>query len=186
MGHNRREEIIACARDLFGEQGLSKTSVRNVTDRLGVTRTLFYHYFADKDALVSAVLDDYVDDFLEALSLWNDEYRTGDVEYALEGAVKLLRTVVFENGAFRRALASSENASLYIMFVNRVADGLSRAFADSSQSGYGALRGVNIKHVRETFYVLITGITGYVRSNPDADDEMLKDIIAQTLHIERP
>lgn len=184
MDRNRRKEIVECARDLFEEQGLAKTSVRNITDRIGVTRTLFYHYFPDRDALVLAVLDSYVEDFLEALNIWNEGRRKGDVEDALDGVVRLLRTVVFENGSFRRALASNENASLYIEFLNRVAENLSRAFIETTMAN-GALKGSGIVYVEETFYVLIVGISGYMRSHPDADDEMLKDIIAQTLHLNR-
>ena len=57
---------MAAARTLYEERGLSKTSVQDITDRVGVTRSLFYHYFADKEAVTSAVLDDYVADFIEA------------------------------------------------------------------------------------------------------------------------
>ena len=39
----RRLEIIAAARELYEEKGLSKTSVQDITNRVGVTRTLFYH-----------------------------------------------------------------------------------------------------------------------------------------------
>ena len=59
----RRAEIIAAAHELYQERGLSKTSIKDVTERVGVTRTLFYHYFPDKDALTSAVLDAYIDEF---------------------------------------------------------------------------------------------------------------------------
>ena len=40
MSDQRREEIIEAARQLYEEQGLSRTSVQSITDRLGVTRTL--------------------------------------------------------------------------------------------------------------------------------------------------
>ena len=65
----RRADIVAAARELYEEQGLSKTSVQDITNRVGVTRSLFYHYFPDKEAVTSAVLDDYVADYLEALRL---------------------------------------------------------------------------------------------------------------------
>lgn len=62
----RRADIVAAARELYEEQGLSKTSVQDITNRMGVARSLFYHYFPDKEAVTSAVLDDYVADFIEA------------------------------------------------------------------------------------------------------------------------
>ncbi len=43
---------------------------------------------------------------------------------------------------------------------------------------------VRIDHVYETFYVLITGLVMYIRTHPDAPDDLIKDIVASTLHIE--
>ena len=117
----RRADIVAAARELYEEQGLSKTSVQDITNRVGVTRSLFYHYFPDKDAVTSAVLDDYVADFIEATHHWNAQRRPGDIERALASVVRLLRLGVFERDACRRSLASRENAALYIDCVNRVA-----------------------------------------------------------------
>ena len=185
MSDQRREEIIEAARQLYEEQGLSRTSVQSITDRLGVTRTLFYHYFPDKDAVTSAVLDAYVADYIEALEYWNNERRPGNIEHALESVVKLLRLGVFENDAFRRSLASEENAALYLEFVNRVADRVASYMLETTVRDYGALHEIRIEHVYETFYVLILGIVGYLRTHPDVDDEVLKDLIAQTLHMDR-
>ena len=70
------------ARELYEEQGLSKTSVQDITNRMGVARSLFYHYFPDKEAVTSAVLDDYVADFIEATHYWNAQRHPGDIESA--------------------------------------------------------------------------------------------------------
>lgn len=181
----RRADIVAAARTLYEERGLSKTSVQDITDRVGVTRSLFYHYFADKEAVTSAVLDDYVADFIEATHYWNAQRRTGDIEHALSSVVKLMRLGVFEHDAFRRSLASRENAALYIDFVNRVADRIATYIVETTVQDYSARHRVRIDHVYETFYVLILGIVGYLRTHPDADDEVLKDLIVQTLHMDR-
>lgn len=181
----RRDAIVEAARQLYEEQGLSHTSVQSITDRVGVTRSLFYHYFPDKDAVTSAVLDNYIADFLEALHIWNDERRPGDIEHALTSVVKLLRLALFEHDSFRRSLASQENAALYLEFINRVADRMATYIVTTTVRDYGQLHEIKIEHVYETFYILILGIVGYVRRHPEVDDEVLKDIIAQTLHMDR-
>lgn len=181
----RRADIVEAARQLYEERGLSKTSVQNITDRVGVTRTLFYHYFPDKDAVTSAVLDDFVADYLEALQHWNAQRRPGDIEHALESVIKVLRLGVFENDSFRRSLASRENSALYLDFLNRVADRIASYIVNTTVRDYGELHEIRIDHLYETFYVLIVGIVGYVRRHPEASDEVLKDIIAQTLHMDR-
>lgn len=181
----RREEIIAAARALYEEKGLARTTIQDIASRLGVARSLFYHYFPDKEAVTSAVLDAYIADYLEALHYWNDNRREGDIEHALSSVVHLLRMALFEHDAFRMALASRENAALYLEFVNRVADQTATYLIESTVRDYEARHEVRIEHRYETFYVLILGIIGYMRQHPDADDSLIADLIAQTLHMER-
>lgn len=181
----RRNDIVEAARQLYEERGLSRTSVKDIAERAGITRSLFYHYFPDKQAVTSAVLDDFVEDYIEALSIWNDERMTGEIEQALDGVVRVLRISVFEGSSFRRALDTRENAALYIEFINRVADRTARYIVDTTVRDYSELHSVSIVHLYETFYILILGICGYIRTHQDVSDEVLKDIIAQSLHMER-
>ena len=181
----RREEIIAAARALYEEKGLSRTTIQDITNRMGVTRSLFYHYFPDKDAVTYAVLDAYIADYLEALHYWNANRRPGDIEHALSSVVHLLRVALFEHDAFRAALASQENAALYLEFINRVADQTATYLIESTVRDYEARHEVRIEHRYETFYVLILGVIGYMRKHPDADDALVADLIAQTLHMDR-
>ena len=181
----RRLEIVAAARELYEERGLSRTTVKDITERVGVTRTLFYHYFPDKDAVTSAVLDDYIQDYIEALELWNEGRIEGDVDHALRTIVKLLRIGLFEDDAFHVALSSRENAALYLEFVNRVADETTRYIIDTTVRDYAELHDIRIQHLYETFYVLVLGVIGYLRKHPDADDAIIADVIAQTLHLDR-
>ena len=181
----RRNDIVEAARQLYEERGLSRTSVKDIAERAGITRSLFYHNFPDKQAVTSAVLDDFVEDYIEALSIWNDERMTGEIEQALDGVVRVLRVSVFEGSSFRRALDTRENAALYIEFINRVADRTARYIVDTTVRDYSELHSVSIVHLYETFYILILGICGYIRTHQDVSDEVLKDIIAQSLHMER-
>ncbi len=182
----RREEIVAVARELFEEQGLSKTSVKDITDRVGVARSLFYHYFANKDEVVSAVLDSLIDDYLEALAIWNSEREEGCINEALIQVVRLVRLGVFENDEFHKALATRENAALYLDFINRVADHTALYLMQTTVQDYAEHHEIWINHLYETFYVLIMGVIGYLRTHPDANDAVLADVIAQTLYLDRP
>lgn len=183
--NERRDEIIDAARNLYEEKGMSHTSIQDITERVGVTRSLFYHYFPNKEAVTSAVLDTYTADFLEAVHYWDAARKVGQIEDALSSVVKLLRLCLFENDSFRIALASEENAALYIEFLNRVASGIAAFMESHTARDYEALHELRITHVYETFYVLFIGLASYLRNHPDADDEVLKDLIAQTLHMDR-
>ena len=63
-GDERRREILDAVRTVSSELGVSHLSVSAVTKRAGCTRSLFYHYFADMDAAVTAVMDEAIDGFI--------------------------------------------------------------------------------------------------------------------------
>ena len=62
-----RQAILEAASSLFLEQGYEGFSLRQVAERIGYTPTTIYLYFADKDALLFALLDDAFDRFGAAL-----------------------------------------------------------------------------------------------------------------------
>lgn len=185
-GEVRRAEIVRAARDLYEERGLSKTSIQDIADRVGVTRSLFYHYFKDKDELALAVLDALVEEYVEALSYWDAEREEGQIEDALLSVVRLVRIGLFEDNPLHTALASNENSSLYLEFANRVTHHIATYMIQTTVQDYGKLHEIRIDHLYETFYVLILGVIGYLRTHPDADDAVIADVIAQTLHMDRP
>lgn len=185
MSDERRQQIIDAARQLYEEQGLARTSVKDISERCGVARSLFYHYFPDKQAVTSAVIDDFITDYLESVQLWDEARTPGDIEQALDGVVKVLRVGVFEHSSFRQALDTRENASLYLDFINRVADRMATFFINATVQDYAQVHPVEIDHVYETFYILILGICGYTRTHRDVPNDVLKDVIAQTLHMQR-
>ena len=181
----RRLEIVKAARELYEEQGLSATAISDIARRAGLSRTLMYHYFPGKDAITSAVLDDYIDDCIEALKHWDNNRVQGQVEEALTNAVKVLRIVIFDNDPFYQDIHSTENAELYTEFIGRVAQRCADRLTNTTVRDYAQFHQVQIKHVPETFYILLVGLGNYLRRHPDADDELIKDLIAQTLHMER-
>jgi AcrR family transcriptional regulator len=60
MGERRsdtRERIQAAALDLFAEQGYEKTSLREIAERLGVTKAALYYHFNSKEDIVVSLFD---------------------------------------------------------------------------------------------------------------------------------
>ncbi len=62
-----RHAILQAASDLFVERGYEGFSLRQVAERIGYSPTTIYLYFADKDSLIFALLDDAFDQFGTAL-----------------------------------------------------------------------------------------------------------------------
>lgn len=56
-----RQRIKAVALELFCEQGYEKTSLREIAERLNVTKAALYYHFKSKDEIVSSFVEDRLD-----------------------------------------------------------------------------------------------------------------------------
>ena len=65
--------------------------MKDISERCGVARSLFYHYFRNKQEVTSAVIDDFVNDYIESLQFWNEHRTPGDIEGSLAGVVTVMR-----------------------------------------------------------------------------------------------
>ena len=173
-GDERRREILDAVRTVSSELGVSHLSVSAVTKRAGCTRSLFYHYFADMDAAVTAVMDEAIDGFISELEQWNAGRTVGDIEGALDTVAPLFKRLVVSGHELPSTLTSSSGA-LYGGFLHNVVQRVAQFVAHHE---------LRIDHVYETFYTLIMGLLMYIRTHPDVPDETVKEIIASTLHIE--
>ncbi len=51
-GQQTREKILAVALELFTERGYDKTSLRDIAERLGITKAALYYYFERKQDIL--------------------------------------------------------------------------------------------------------------------------------------
>lgn len=181
---DRREELLLSVLEECAEKGVSRFSVSSVTKRIGVTRSLFYHYFPTKEDAITAAMELSIDDFVAQLEDWNAHRTPGDIKGALTSVCELIRSMVLNEGELPKLLVNEGAASLYTGFLHSVADRCARYVCDSTVVDFAALHTVEIGHVYETFYVLIVGLVMYIRSHPDAPVELIRDIAASTLHLD--
>jgi len=67
-----RGRIQAVALELFTEQGYDKTSLREIAERLGVTKAALYYHFKSKEEIVESLTSDHLTR-VEALLAWARE-----------------------------------------------------------------------------------------------------------------
>lgn len=79
---NTRERIQQVALELFAEQGYDKTSLREIAERLDVTKAALYYHFKTKDEILESVLDDYLTE-VEELADWAEQ-QPQDAEHKRE------------------------------------------------------------------------------------------------------
>src|SRR5919108_5084843 len=61
MGEHRgdtRAKIQAVALELFAEQGYEKTSLREIAERLNVTKAALYYHFKTKEEIIVSLFED--------------------------------------------------------------------------------------------------------------------------------
>ena len=62
-----RQQILITAKNLFIQQGYHGLSMRQIAEALGVSKAALYYYFRDKEELLLAILDSYLDEMEAAL-----------------------------------------------------------------------------------------------------------------------
>jgi len=58
QGRERKQQLVDCAAQLFAERGFDETRIKDIVDRAGVAKGLFYWYFDNKEALFAEVAAD--------------------------------------------------------------------------------------------------------------------------------
>lgn len=180
---DRRAAILRAVREVCSEEGAAHLSVSAITQRVGCTRSLFYHYFPDKEAAVAAAMDEAIDGIVGRLRLWNESRRPGDIEGALDSMAPLFIDLVLNNQDLPRTLMK-DGGALHAGFLHDVASRVTSYIYASTVVDFAARHTIRIDNVYETFYVLIMGLMMYIRTHPNVQPETVKNIIASTLHIE--
>ncbi|WP_410615150.1 TetR/AcrR family transcriptional regulator [Amycolatopsis sp. lyj-109] len=57
-----KQRILDVARDLFTSQGVQRTSLQDIADRLGITKPALYYHFQSREDLVRSIVQPLLDD----------------------------------------------------------------------------------------------------------------------------
>ena len=74
----RLDELMNAAEALFLERGVEATTITDITDEAGVGKGTFYHYFASKNDMLTALAKRYTEQFVEAVQQAIDACDAGD------------------------------------------------------------------------------------------------------------
>jgi AcrR family transcriptional regulator len=90
----RRGQILGVAARLFAEQGVARTTVREIGDATGVFSGSLYHYFESKEAIAAEIISEYLTDLLSDYDTVNAE--AGSPRERLEGIIRTSFLATFE------------------------------------------------------------------------------------------
>ncbi|MGW6425079.1 TetR/AcrR family transcriptional regulator [Nocardia sp. NPDC055053] len=84
--HRRRSQLIAVATEIFALRGYHDTSIREISQRAGITKPVIYKHFSGKLDLYLAVLQSYLDELISGML--NALRSSGDTRARIHAAVQ--------------------------------------------------------------------------------------------------
>src|ERR1700688_1448622 len=78
-----RSRLQKIALELFAEQGYEKTSLREIAERLGVTKAALYYHFKSKEDIVLSFTDDYFEEIDQLLEWAKEQPQSEDIRHEI-------------------------------------------------------------------------------------------------------
>lgn len=134
-GRATRGRIVAAASELMLQRGVARTTIEDIQEAAVVSTSQMYHYFADKNDLVSAVIDFQTDQVLGAQHLGLDRIESiGDLRRWRDVMVDIVRGLGGVGGCPLGSMASELSdcdpvararlARSFAQWENMIRDGL--------------------------------------------------------------
>jgi AcrR family transcriptional regulator len=67
-----KQRILDMARELFAERGVQKTSMRDISDRLGITKPALYYHFSSREDLLRSIVHPLIEGGEEMLRQYEE------------------------------------------------------------------------------------------------------------------
>ena len=180
-----RGNIATAARKLFERDGVRATTVRAIAQEANATRELVYYHFGNKNGIIEAVIDDYVEDLVESVIAWNEERVFGDTRGSLRKCVRIFRYALYDaEGTPRPMIRVLEELGVRDAFDVRATRETAELLYDHIATEYAAYHQIEIELVYEMFCVAIFGLVGLVKVKPDISDDDLMKVVEQTLRLD--
>lgn len=135
--------ILEAARVLLEGVPWSAISVDRISERVGLSRTAFYKHFADRRALLLALLDEADAHFETAVVPWLED-ESSDPAHVLRQALATLARIYHDHGRLLRALADEasqdhEFGVRYVEIGKRLSSQIAARIAKDVAAGRSAV-----------------------------------------------
>ncbi|MFR5827608.1 MAG: TetR/AcrR family transcriptional regulator [Adlercreutzia equolifaciens] len=172
------------AQALRAERGAGD-SIASIAKEANVTRELIYYHFANRNGLIEAVIDDYVEDLVESVIVWNEARVFGDTSGSLKKCIRTFRYSLYDGtGRPRPMIGVLEELGVRDAFDVRATRETADCLANHIAKEYAAYHRIEIELVHEMFCVVIFGLVGLVKMNPRIEDDVLMKVTEQTLRLD--
>ena len=171
-----RSRIQAVALELFTEQGYEKTSLREIAERLDVTKAALYYHFKSKDDIVNSLVSDRIDRLDELIKWATDQPADGTGRRAAMGRYAdeffgehgyTVMRFFEQNQTMLKSLASGQVMRDRLL---RMADALARP--DTSPAG----------QLRAALALFAIHSSWFAIRNPEVGDEQRRELALEVAY----
>lgn len=106
-GRETRSRLRELALQLFAEQGYEQTSLREIAERLGVTKAALYYYYKSKEDIVRDLVEDYMAQIDQLIAWGKDQPRSAETRAEI---VRRYLDIVVNGAAVFRLLHQNQAA----------------------------------------------------------------------------
>ena len=158
----RRNELMDAAEQLFIEKGYEHTSASDIIRKVGVAQGTFYYYFKSKDEILTAVIDRYVERYIELVKSIADNERM-DALKKIQHIIDALFSMSDQKRKFSRYLNEEEKVARHERFRGYFEAALSPVVAQIVKQG--VKEGYfEVEHPEETSELVVL-IVGHLNRN---------------------
>jgi AcrR family transcriptional regulator len=187
MKHDRRQDILMAAMELFAKKGFRGATTRDLAAQADVNEAIIFRYFNNKEALYNAILENKAEEIrsvrheiLEQLASGTDDSKF----FEAEGRAFLERHE--RDSSFMRLLLFSalEGHELSDMFMKSMLENNPYAAYIERRTQEGAFRPMNPKIAARAFfgmfatYVLWQEIFGLKNGEPHEREDVIRTFVS--------
>lgn len=173
----KRELLLAAARDLFWEQGFDGTSTKQIAQRAGVSEGILFHQFGSKKGLFACLADDFAHAAATATMPTDANVMTEEsvVRSAFDFANR--QPMLYDLMNSGSATSAGLDMSAYTnIIIDTIAGNLAQAMAN------GQIRQGNVRVMAELQFAIVDGaVTAWRRRNKQEQTALHEDYIQEAV-----
>src|ERR1051325_5050713 len=158
IGPDRRTQILEAAIICFAKQGFHQTSMHDISAEAGISVGLIYRYFANKEAVISAMADRHkseIQNLLERARQASTLFESLEIlftAHCCENSPKVLSAFVVD--LYAEASRNPKVADLVRDVLRTAMEGVTDLIARSPEANQGAAHGLQPHELAELIFAV--------------------------------
>ncbi len=182
----RKQEILSGALSVFSKKGYDKTTISDIARELGISQGLCYRYYASKEEIYDAALDEYADIIVRAnLKRFDSKGKTLKEKIrAFSGSIKEYRKSEKDSemlySLFHNEKSQKIHDQLMLRTAAKIVPHIKKELEAAREAGE-----ISISDVDTLAYFFVYGQLGMLleHSGEKDCDKKIQDMLIEILHL---